>query len=359
MGYVNINNLWKEEFNKRSLDYQIDEVLLNDACSCVYVLKDNRELRITVNTHMYHFSKIMKVKQYKHVAKIYDCFKMVLPNQYGEDEYVYCIVSERICRDFQSRSLIQSAIKLFRDTWTEYIKSIGKLELNSDVCIEQAYANSDSLVKKYVLQQLKKNATNSIVFDIVIALHDTYQKVKKLDAASVIYLFPENIGLSDDGVVKICNISHDFIGLDDCYEIDVAKDSITITYNPIGYDFIVDKRMLVPLKICTGETVYSVLGLIDTGAECSCFAESLYKRFSLGCLGETKVVGVTGVKETVRTACVVEFPNGFRLELKGLVIDDDRDVSIIIGMDLIMSCKLLTEPYENGFRYKLIFRNLI
>ena len=47
------------------------------------------------------------------------------------------------------------------------------------------------------------------------------------------YLFTDNIGLSDDHLIKICNIGHDFLGLDDSYEIDTTNNSVTVTYNPM------------------------------------------------------------------------------------------------------------------------------
>ena len=114
---LNLNAIWLEAFNQRCTKYQIGKILLCDACSCVYLLSDGKELRITVNSRMYNFSKILKTKQYKHVAKVFDCFIMSLPNQYDEEENVFCIVTEFLKRDFQPRVVIQSAINLFRNVW--------------------------------------------------------------------------------------------------------------------------------------------------------------------------------------------------------------------------------------------------
>lgn len=35
-------------------------------------------------------------------------------------------------------------------------------------------------------------------------------------------MFADNIGMSEDGEIKICNIAHAFVGLDENYEIDTT-----------------------------------------------------------------------------------------------------------------------------------------
>ena len=355
----NINKIWMEAFNERCSKYQITSILLDDYSSCVYQLEDNRELRITVNTRMYNFAKVLKSKDYKHVAKIYDCFKMVLPSQSEEEQNVFCIVSERLNRDFQSHTIKQSAINLFRNIWSDYLRSYHRLEIPEDVSIEKAYANRDAKGRKYVLNRINSSGQSQDIIDIAISLNEAYRKIKELDPHSIIYLFTDNIGLSDDHLIKICNIGHDFLGLDDSYEIDTTNNSVTVTYNPIvNEDFISDNRMLIPLKVDFGNgDLLPVLGQIDTGATASFFTEDLYENASLIYLGPGKTTGISGTEDSQRTMCVVTFPNGYVTVLHGNTIRKLDDVSILIGMDLLSRCKFQSEPYGNGFRYKLIFND--
>lgn len=356
---TNIDIIWKEAFNQRNTKYKIKDILLSDACSCVYLLEDGNELRITVNTRTYHFSKLLLSKRIKHIAKVFDCFKMTLPCQYEDEDNVFCIVCERLYREFEPRPTVQSAINVFRSVWSEYLGKVHRLEWNPDVSIENAYVLNDKNGKQYLLDQLKYIKVSNVVKNIVLALHDSYSKIKSLDANSQLFLYPENIGMSDDNIIKMCNISHDYVVLDDNYEIDCTKHSVTITYNPvINDDFIPDNRMLMPLKIDFGDGhLNPVLGQIDTGATCSVFTKSFYERASLEYLGDTKVHGATGNMDAVKTRCLVEFPNGYKTVLTGATMMDFDDVSVLIGMDLLSKCKFQSEIYGNGFKYKLSFRN--
>ncbi len=357
MGYRDINDVWQDAFNSRSTQYRIIGVLLADASSCVYLLENNCEMRISVDTRLYHFSKSLMSEGYKHVAKVYDCFKTILPNQYGEEENVFCIVTERLYRDYPSREIIQNAINLFRNTWSEYLKSIQRLRHNTDVCIEQAYVDKDLVGEKKVLDKIRNAESNPIIIDIALVLHDVYKAIKRLDSNSMLFLFPDNLGLSEDGIFKMCNISHNFFGLDDNYEVESESNSISIIYNPIiCEDAVKDYRMLIPLKVDFGDGIICpVLGQIDTGATTSGFAESFFYRASLANLGETEVTGVSGSIKSKLTECLVEFPNGYKATLNGSTMKDIGDVSILIGMDLLCMCKFQFEPYKNGFKYKLFF----
>lgn len=346
-----------DAFNERCSKYHITNVLLDDYSSCVYQLEDNRELRITVNPRMYNFAKILRTKQYKHVVKIFDCFKMVLPSQYEEEQNVFCIVTERLNRNFQPRVTIQSAINLFRNIWSDYLKRNHRLESSADVSIAKAYAKKDAKGRKYVLDKIRTSGHSLVIIDIAISLNDAYRKIKELDPHSAIYLFTDNIGMADDSFIKICNIGHDCIGLDDSYEIDITSNSVTITYNPIiNDDFVSDNRMLIPLSVdfANGD-LFPVLGQIDTGATSSGFTEDFFERASLINLGPTKTSGVTGIMDSHLTMCNVTFPNGYKATLYGSTMGKLDDVSILIGMDLLSRCKFQSEPYCNGFRYKIIF----
>ena len=91
-------------------------------------------------------------------------------------------------------------------------------------------------------------------------------------------MFADNIGMSEDGEIKICNIAHAFVGLDENYEIDTTAMSVTVIYDPVvDEDFVIDRRMLISLKVDFGDgNLLPVLGQIDTGATSSGFTESFF-----------------------------------------------------------------------------------
>ena len=114
--------------------------------------------------------------------------------------------------------------------------------------------------------------------------------------------------------------------------------------------------MLVPLTVDFGDgNQLPVLGQIDTGASSSGFTESFFERASLINLGKTTTRGATGEMEAVRTKCEVIFPNGRKETLHGSTMKSLDDVSILIGMDLLSNCKIYLEPYNYGFKCKIIF----
>lgn len=354
MSYRNINKIWMEAFNAKFPKYEIVSILLYDACSCVYLLSSGLELRITTNTSMYHFSKELRNKRTQHVAKIIECFSTTLPDERNNEENVFCIISERLVRDFSPKDVVQSGINLFINSWRECFDSFSPLD-NIGVVIEERYANKDVKTEKLVLEKILNSRNCDDIIQIATALHDAFQEVKELDPSSIIYLYTDNIGLSDDGVIKICNIGHEFIGLDNCYEIDVQENSVTVKYNPAEID-VCNKNLLIPLKVDVGHSKkLLVLAKIDTGATCSGFSESLFKRACLEDLGPTEILGSTGNRDSINTTCDVEFPNGHKTTLVGCTMVDHGEICILIGMDLLMYCKLSLEPYENGFKYKLVF----
>ena len=355
--YRKVSEIWMEEFNAINSSYHINKFILEDAHSCIYELKDGRELRISVSTLMYHFAKQLLSKSYKHVVRIDDCFKLTLRNQYDEAANVFCIVSEGLNRGFAPRDVKQSGINLFRNIWSEYLKCSQSVVLCPDVKIEQAYADNDTEGKRNVIQRIKEYTSNQIVKDIALSLHDTYRKIKNLDSNSSLYMFADNIGMSEDGEIKICNIAHAFVGLDENYEIDTTTMSVTVIYDPIvDEDFVIDRRMLIPLKVDFGDgNLLPVLGQIDTGATSSGLTESFFKRASLNDLGKTRMKGATGEMEAIRTKCEVVFPNGRKETLHGSTMKSLDDVSILVGMDMLSNCKIHFEPFNYGFKYKIIF----
>lgn len=178
-----------------------------------------------------------------------------------------------------------------------------------------------------------------------------------MDSNSSLYMFADNIGMSEDGEIKICNIAHAFVGLDENYEIDTTAMSVTVIYDPVvDEDFVIDRRMLISLKVDFGDgNLLPVLGQIDTGATSSGFTESFFKRASLIDLGKIRLKGTTGEMEAIRTKCEVVFPNGKKEMLHCSTMKSLDDVSILVGMDMLSNCKIHFEPYNYGFKYKIIF----
>lgn len=352
-----LDTIWERNFKERYPKYQIKRKQATSIYSSVYLLEENKELQITLNRSNFEFAKKIKQRRYKHVAKIYDCFKAILPDKNGEEQYVYCIVSEVINRNYFSESTIQTAIKLFRETWSDYFKSINALDESIDVCIEKAYALNDKSSRNVVFHKLMSSGYDSQVLNIVLALNDVYSKVKELDSRSVIYLNTENIGVSADSVVKICNIGSNFVVLDENYETDTTSNSVTITYDPLLLgDVKKDYRLLLPMDVILDNgKLLPVLGQIDTGATMSGVTMSLFQKASLANLGKVKLDSSTGSDESILTECKVIFPNKYKATLRASVMNIPDGVQVIIGMDLLSKCKLHSEPHNFGFRYKLTF----
>lgn len=354
MKYRNIDKIQMEAFNAKFPKYEIVSILLYDKCSCVYLLSSGIELRITTIASVYHISKELRNKQFKHVAKIIECFSTTLPNEYNIEEKYFCIISERLVREFKPKGVVQSGINLFRNTWRECFKPFSQFD-NVDVAIEERYASKDAEAEKLVLETILCSGNHEDVVQIAIALHDALRTIKELDSDSYIHMSTDYIGLSGDGIIKICNIDHEFIGLDNCYEIDVQENSVAVKYNP-AENCICDRNLPMPLKVGLGHgEKVSVLAIIDTGAVCSGFSNSFFERAGLPNLGQTAISGTTGNRESIDTKCDVEFPNGHKTTLVGCTMVDHGEVCILIGMDLLMHCKFSLEPYKNGFKYELIF----
>lgn len=350
-----LSNIWMESFNEIHSEHPIVSFLLEDAVSCTYLLRDGKELRITVNPNAYSISKVLKYKSYKHVATIYKCFKTELPNQYGEAQNVFCIVSEQLQRDFAPQAIVQSGINLFRDSWCYYLSRQHRLDTNPFNNIGNSYSSKDYIGRKLVLESIYKTETDQVVKDVALAFESAYQRLMSLDRDALIFPYTDNIGLTQDGTIKICNIGHKFMGLDDNYEIIKTSDSITVKYNPCSDDVHFDNRLLMPLKVNIDGHEALFLGQIDTGASSSGFTENFYEEVALENFGKVKTKGTTGEMDSIRTRCLVTFPNGYSDALYGETMKDMGDVSVLIGMDLLVRCKFTFEPYSNGFKYKLTF----
>ena len=350
-----IAEIWLKAFNKGCSKYHIVDLLLQDVFSCTFLTDDGKELRLTTNQNMYNFSSVLQCKKFKHVANVYDCFKIELPNEREELQNVFCIVSELLKRDFAPRANVQMGINLFRDSWINCLSRKYRLDINPYNDIANAYLPKGDNGRKLVIEIIKDANTDKVVKDVALALEDAYEKVMRLDSDALIFPFTDNIGLAQDGIIKICNIGHKFMGLDDNYEIHTTPNSITVAYNPSSDDVHLDNRLLMPLKVNIDGRDAIVLGQLDTGASSSCFTEYFYQEAELENFGIVKTIGVTGEMDSIRTRCLVTFPNGYFEPLHGSTIRGFDDVSVLIGMDLLSRCKFTFEPYRNGFKYKLTF----
>ena len=338
-----------ESFNEKHPDYLIDCFLLEDAASCTYLLKDGKELRITVNQNAYNFSKVLKTRPYKHVAKIFKCFKTDLPDEMGNEQNVFCIISEHLKRYFVPQPIIQSGINLFRNLWCEYL-SLSHLFINNPyVNIEKAYAKNNNVGKRFVVDGIKTADTSSAVKNIALALNSAYGGIKMIDSHSMLFPYTDNIGLSENGIIKICNVGHMFMGLTNSYEIESNATSVTILYDPVhdakyNQFFIRDQRMLMPLIIEIDGEETLVLGQIDTGASASAFTKRLYDMAALPNFGATETSGIGGKADSIQTACKVKFPNGYVTTLRGWAVPYINGVDVLIGMDLLVDCKFSCAP---------------
>lgn len=350
-------DIWMDVFNERFTNYHVTSFLLEDGSSCTYLLDNGQELRITVNKNMYDFSKELKNVCHKHLAIISDCFKTHFPDERGDEQNVFCIIGEKLNRSFQPRAVVQAGINLFRDLWIEYLKSIHQLDSNPYVCIEEAYVNKDYKGIEYVKDGIEKIESSKIIKDIASAFSEAFAKVKMVDPGALIYWSPDNIGMSEDNIIKINNIGHRYRAVDENHDVDYDSSSVTVTYDPVlESDDIVDMRLLIPVKVNLTDTIQNrIIAQIDTGASSSAFTTNFYERALLKNLGETTIGSVTGKMESVKTKCEVEFPNGFKTILEGVRMRNMDDVSILIGMDFLSRCELCIEPYKNGLKYKITF----
>lgn len=347
-----ICDIWQTSFNEKCTKYHIEHLLQEDYSSCTYIIDGGKELRMTVNRNAYNFCKILRSKTYKYVAKISDCFVIELPNQYNEMQNVFCIASESLDRDFASQAIKQSGINLFRDCWCKYLSKNRRLDSNPYIDIEDAYSMRDVSGRDFVKKRIHEADVDSIAKDVALAMDGAYCRIKELDSASILFPLKEYIGIGSDGIIKICNIGHQFMGLDGDYEIDTAPNSVTIKYSSNDS---IDTRMLMPLSVVIEGHERLVMGQIDTGAYSSGFTEFFFKEASLENFGLSKTSGVTGQMDSIITACVVKFPNGYTTPLYGFTYRESDNVSILIGMDLLSRCKFESEPYRNGFKYKITF----
>lgn len=339
-------------FNDYNNKYRIESYLLEDNYSYVFLLTNGFELRITTNFRTYLFSKKLKTLKSPHIVFVYDYFIMTLSDNDKQEEKYYCIITEHINRDFLPKEIIQSAVTLFKDSVLNYCNIADGLSTT----LNEAYAKCDEAKREKITKIIKDSKEQPKIKEIAISLNRAYKTLFAFDIHSLIFLYPDNIGISNSKKIKIGNISHDSIGIDANYDLCWTRNSVTVIYDPSIHEIDNrDMRLLIPVYYDYGNGyVVQEIAEIDTGAEVSGFTESFAKKANLSKLDRKKISGTTGSMTSFRTKCCVEFPNGHKEVLQGSIIKDS-DVKILIGMDLLSKCKFIFEPYNYGFKYKLSF----
>lgn len=351
-----IDKLWMEAYNAKHQNNRIVRPVLSESPLSTFILENGLEMRFTVDSNMYNFSKVLKTKTYEHVAQVHDCFREIFPDSYSGLCHVGCIICEPVNRYFVKGDVKRSGIRLFRSLWSEYLRKLKRLDSIPDISINMAYAEKDWDGHRTVIQGIKQSNSDFEVKEIAFAICDAFYCLKKLDPEAAIYLYPDNIGLDMDTHIKITNIGHKCIVPNSNYEFDLDSNSITVTYDPLLIDDFFDCRMLMPLRVkMPNNTITHIMGQIDTGAGSSGFSSNFYESASLVNLGPTITRGVTGDMDSIRTMCEVIFPNGYTTTLHGQTIREGKEISILIGMDLLSHCNFQFEPYNNGYKYKLSF----
>ena len=180
---------------------KIVRVLDSNIMSSTYILQSGKELRMLADKRTYQFLK-NKLKSYsfKHVAEITECFEVKIGSEDYEDN-LYCVVSEPLNRGYICEETKQAGINLFRDAWIEYLHcsisdAFGR--------IDEAYFSKNSAIE-FVLRSIEASDKNVEEKKVAIALNGAYKDIMSLGPA-MIWPYPINIGLSDDGIVKITHI---------------------------------------------------------------------------------------------------------------------------------------------------------
>ena len=188
-------------YNRIRPDDKIVREVEHNRMSSTYILQSGKDLRMLADERTYQFLKgKMMSHKFKHVATIADCFEVKIISEDYEDN-IYCVVSEPLNRDYISEETKQAGINLFRDTWMEYLHCSVSDAFGR---IDEAYFSKDSK-EKFVLQSIEDSRRNPEEIKVAIALHNAFRDVISLGPA-MIWPYPINVGLSDDGVVKITHI---------------------------------------------------------------------------------------------------------------------------------------------------------
>jgi len=132
-------------------------------------------------------------------------------------------------------------------------------------------------------------------------------------------------------------------------------------------DVVVNGLIIVPVIVLHPETKEgnSYLGLLDTGATRSVITDTIVQALSLPFLGETSVTTASGetVSRFYKTEIRAQIPaNEYGNYVSigcdctatiwpGCVVQNDKQIDVLIGMDIIMKHRLVVEGnrFEFGF----------
>lgn len=189
-------------YNETRPNDKIIEEVFSNGMSCTYILQSRKELRMIADKNTYHFLKeVVMPQNFRHVAKITECFEIKIPSGYAR-KYTLCIVSEPLNRGFINEGTKQSGINFFYDIWAEYLHSRVSDIYN---LVDKAYFSKDSKGEEYVLRKIEASDKSVEEKKVAIALNGAFRDIMSLGPA-MIWPSPLNIGLSDDGIVKITHI---------------------------------------------------------------------------------------------------------------------------------------------------------
>lgn len=199
-----IDIMWKDAFNAQNLGYRVVRILDSKPAFCLYLLDNGNEVRmICGNSSVYDFSKEKLMnRDFKHIAKVIDCFKFDFVENAANHYSIYCIITERLDRDFAKYAEIQAGINLFVEAWQEYLQCSDTQVYNM---LEEAYINNDEQGNDYVHRYIISNAKENIDEKVALVFAEVYKTVKDLSPTARINLFPANVGVADSEV-KICFI---------------------------------------------------------------------------------------------------------------------------------------------------------
>ena len=201
---ANIDNKWKDAFNAQNLGYCIVKILDSKPAFCLYLLDNGNEVRMLCsNSSVYDFSKEKLLnRNYRHIAKVLDCVEFDYVESDDVKYSIYCIITERIERDFAKYDEKQLGINLFVEAWQEYLQCSDTQVYNM---LDEAYTNNEEQGKEFVHRYITSNAKGNIDKKVALAFTEVYKTVKGLSPTARINLFPDNVGVANSEV-KICFI---------------------------------------------------------------------------------------------------------------------------------------------------------
>lgn len=189
-------------YNKTRPNDKIVKKVFSNNVTSVYILQSGKDLQMFAEVRQYQFSKNKVMPHnFKHVSTITECFEIEIPSDDYKD-VLYCIVSEPLNRDFVDDETKQNGINLFRDVWMKYLQCSVT---DAFRLIDEAYLSKDSIGEEFVLRSIESSNESVEEKKVAIALNGAFKDVMTLGPA-IIWPDPMNIGVADDGIVKITYI---------------------------------------------------------------------------------------------------------------------------------------------------------